>query len=392
MGLFDRWRKRADAPAASPADDEHVVVPEGHQVDIHRASPLPGFARSAAGVWLAHVGGSSDELEEDLDRVLGEVEMLLSGPRPQIFLAADHGLLSSLMAPADPALTPISGHLVWTLDAAALAGAPRASALVQRLLRRIYVTSRAAITQSVFALSNDAAPARAVVTLIRELGIGVRAPEPKKQAVLVEVHRPEGVILSALPGTPYEEAHAAGAWAREVNVEKDLAAGDRERRARLEEEERRVLEERLAPAGGARRVAAVDRAPRLRRLLLAVGGEGGAAVKTALYDELLGREIPLLFMIDPRTRGIHLRAWPGGFEALAVYADNASLLTSARDLGLPMSSFAIAEMEPAALFSWGAGQGWAVAICVFAESGKPVYVPIHAEEVRALAAGRPGAV
>jgi hypothetical protein len=93
-------------------------------------------------------------------------------------------------------------------------------------------------------------------------------------------------------------------------------------------------------------------------------------------------------MIDPKTRGANLRSWPGGFDALAVYADNASLLTSARDLGLPMGFFAAAEMKPAALFAWAAGQGWAVAICVFGEQGKPVYVPIHAEDVRALAEGR----
>jgi hypothetical protein len=119
----------------------------------------------------------------------------------------------------------------------------------------MYVTSRASITQSVFALNNDAAPARAVVTLISELGIGVRAPDPKEVAVLAEVHRPEGVILSALVGAPYEETPAAGSWAREVNEEKDRAASDRERRERLEEGERRALEERLAPDGGARRVA-----------------------------------------------------------------------------------------------------------------------------------------
>ena len=87
---------------------------------MHRASPLPRVARSAAGVSLAYLGASSDEQEEEVDRVLGEVEVLLGGPRPQILLAAVHGALSSLMAPAPPALTRLSGLLVWILDAAAL--------------------------------------------------------------------------------------------------------------------------------------------------------------------------------------------------------------------------------------------------------------------------------
>lgn len=367
-----------------------MVVPKGHRVEMHRVSPLPGVIRSAAGMWLVHLGVSSDEQDEELDRVLGEVQMLRDGPRPQILLAAVQGPLSSLMAPADPALTPLSGHLVWSLDAAALAGATRAPALLQRLLRQMYAISRAAITQTVFAVNHRAAPARAVVMLIRELGIEVREPDPKEGAILAEVHRPESVVISALVGVPFGESLAAGSWAREVNEEKDRAEGDHERRARVEDEERAALEVRLGQDGGARRIAGVDRAPRLRRLLLAAADEGGAAARKALYEELLGREVPLLFMIDPKTRGAALRSWPDGFEALVIYADNASLLTTARDLGLPMGSFAAAEMKPAALFAWGAGQGWPVAICVFRESGEPVYARIKAEEVRALAAGRTG--
>ena len=61
MGLFDRWRKRCEAPADLPAEDGGMVVPEGHRVEIHGASFVAGFARSAAGVWLAHLPGSSDE-------------------------------------------------------------------------------------------------------------------------------------------------------------------------------------------------------------------------------------------------------------------------------------------------------------------------------------------
>lgn len=38
------------------------------------------------------------------------------------------------------------------------------------------------------------------------------------------------------------------------------------------------------------------------RLLLAVAEEGGASAKNALFEGLLGREIPLVFMIDPQTR------------------------------------------------------------------------------------------
>jgi hypothetical protein len=378
MGLFDRQRKRAD----STADKEgKVVVPEGHRVDTYRANLLPGVQRSSAGVWLAHFGIGSDEQTEEVDHVLAEVEGHVGNPQPRILLASAQGTLSSLMAPADPKLTPLVGLLLWTINAAALAGAPHTPALVQRFLRRLYVTARS-IPQNVFVMNCDTASAQAVVTLIHELGIGVRTPDPNDMLVLAEVHRPEGVIISALAGAPCGEASAKSAWAREVNEQKDRAAGDRERLARLEKEELRALAERLAP-NGAVSIVPVERAPRLRRLLLAVAENDCAATRTALYEELGRREIPLLFMVDPQTRSAALRSWPGGFTALAVYIDNLSLLTTARALGLSMDSFGVAEVKPTTLFGWAASQGWAVAICVFAEADRPIYVRIPADDMRA---------
>ena len=388
MGFFDRWRKNAEPPAvvAAAAEVERVVVPEGHRVALHRMTPRPGVDCSAAGVWLAHLGASSDEKEEEMEAVLGEVEALLGRPRPKILLAAVDGQVSSLMAPANPPVVQAAGYLLWTVDVGALAHAPRAPALVQRLLRRMYVTSRASIAQTVFVLGEESGAGRAVVELIGELGVEVRRPGPADVAVLAEVQRPEGVILSALLGAPVERDAAAGSWAREVNEEKDRAASARARFGQLEEDERRELEKRLAPGGDARRVAAVESAPRLRRLLLAVAEDGSAETKEALYEELLSREIPLLFEADPKTRRVQLRRWPGGLEALAVYSDIASLRMTARDLGKPWGSFAAGEMTPATLFTWAAGNDWTVAICVFNESRKPLYVPIAAEQVRALAA------
>lgn len=387
MGFFDRWRKRGEAPSAAATEEVgQMTVPEGHRVALHRMPPQPGVVSSAAGVWLAHLGVSSDEQEEEMDSVLREVEALLGRPRPKILLAAVDGQLSSLMAPANPPVVQAAGYLLWTVDVRALAHAPRAPALVQRLLRRMYVTSRASIAQTVFVLGEESAAGRAVVELFGELGLEVRRPDPTDVAVLAEVQRPEGIILSALLGAPIERAATAGSWAREVNEEKDRAASARARFGQLEEDERRELEKRLSPEGGPRRVAAVEVAPRLRRLLLAVAEDGSAETKEALYEELLSREIPLLFEADPGTRKVQLRRWPGGLEALAVYADTTSLRMTASDLGKPWGSFGAGEMTPAKLFSWAAGNGWTVAICVFNQARKPLYVPIAAEQVRALAA------
>jgi hypothetical protein len=383
VGFFERWSNRA----ASAAGADGLVVPAGHRVDVHRARAKPGILRSSGGVWLAHLGAGNDLQQETLDRLLDEVALRVSGPRPPVLFASAPGPVSQLMTPAVPPHRALPGHLVWILDAAALAGASDAPLLTQRLLRSLYVSSCAAMPQTVFASSDDGAPARAVVTLIRELGVAVRALVASDQAVLVDVQRPDGMTICALLGACIEQPASVGAWARELNIEKDQAAADPERLAELEERERQKLEERLTPASGVRRVAAVEYAPRLRRLLLAVAGDGSPANRKALYDELLVREIPLLLMVDPITREAWLRTWCGGVQALPVYADQATLRASARDLGLSSKRFVIAEMRPAELLAWAAAKSRAVALCVFGEANDPAYVFIQAEQVRALVQG-----
>lgn len=391
MGKVDRAGAGPGASGAAAGRAEQVTVPEGHAIALHAVSPLPRVGRVDGGAWLAHLGLGSDEMDETLEQVLSAVDELARGERGQVFTANIHGPLSLLFAPSDPAVTALPALLVWTLDTAALAGAPRGPALLQRLLRRIHELSVAGVAQAVFAINNRAPAARAAAALFRELRVEVREPEPKDGSVLAEVRRPEGVTLSALLGAVPEGMGGAGSWAREVNEAKDRASGDPEALRRIEHDELRTLESRLAPEGGARRITAVDRAPRLRGLLLAVTGGGGPAARRALHEELLRREIPLLFMIDPKTRGASLRSWPGGLSALPVYADNASLLRSAQELGMAQGSFGVAQLRATALFEWGAPQGWAVAVGLYNEAGKPVYVVLSQEDVRALAKGEVGA-
>jgi hypothetical protein len=388
MNPFDGSRKRDNPPAAATAAQQFGVVPDGYRLDMYRALPWPGVTSSAAGVWIAHHGVSSDEPEEDLDRVICQLEVLLAGPRPQIRFYNARAPISALMSPARPVETLKSGHLIWTFDAAAIARAQRAPELVQRMIRCMYLTSRAAISQSAFAINANTAPARALLALIRELRITVRERETEDWNVLAEVHRPEGYIVCGLLGASLSNASVAGSWAREVNDEKNRAAGDRERQTRLEEEERRALEQRLSPGAGARPIAAVDRAPRLRRLMLDVAEKRGATAKQALIEELLVREIPLLVTLDPTTKAARLRAWPGGYQALEVFGDNASWLATVKERGLTGTSIAAGVMLPATLFAWAASLHWAVALCTFLPSGKLAHVHLRAVEVHELAAAR----
>jgi len=334
-----------------------------------------------------HLGASNDEPEAVVERVMSDAERELAAARMPVSFAK-RSSIAALMTPELPELTTIAGMLVWTLDAAALARAPGAPALVQRLLRCMHVTSSSGLQQCVYVLNGAAPPAAALVALIAELGVELRAPVPEDRAVLAEVHRPGGVIISGLLGAPLPPSKFAAPWARDVNVEKDGSRDDREQLASLEHNERQALAARLAlPSAGATPTRAVDVASRLRRLLVAVL-EGGDSARPALFTELGARELPLLIVVDQKTRAPGLMSWPGGFQALPVYADKMSLLGAVRDLKLAPGSFGVNEMKPSELFSWAAGAGTAVAIGVFDDTGKPQYVRISPGEMRALGTAR----
>jgi hypothetical protein len=230
-----------------------------------------------------------------------------------------------------------------------------------------------------------------VAELLGGLGIAVRAPE-EDGSVLAEVHRPEGVVISALTGAPLEAADPqVDPYPRTVNEEKDAAEvmGDRDRLRQIEERERTFLAKRVLAVIGDRRKEALARAPRLNRLLLEVATVGSSAAWEALNAELLRRDHPLVLMADPRTKGVAPRAWPGVGKAIPAYPDLVSLDWTARDLKMPSSSFGLALMPPRALFEWAAKIGVAVAINVYRDRSSPLYVMLPVDRLEALASSKP---
>lgn len=310
-------------------------VPEGHTLHVTVASPLPRVV-VRPGAWIAELGASSDAAEIELLAIIAELEALLAKPRPRVIVAQGGVEIAQLFAPNNPQVMPLDGLLLWVIDAEALGCTP---ALVQRLVDQL---RGHAIAQTVFVRDAASPRARAVIAAIQSLGIGVRALEPPDWRVLVEVSRPDGVVLSALSGTPLEQAPLA------------------------------------ALPGGMH--SSVARAPRLRALALA----STDASRTALYAELVAREVPLLVIGDDK-QGVRRRTWDNGYTALPVHADRSSLLATARELGLAAGSYAIMEMVPRDLFAFAGQHGWAVALNVFDDAGKALYIAIEPPDVRMLA-------
>jgi len=387
MSFLNRFLKRPALGQTSPPPPGTVTVPDGHRVVAYQPTPLPGVKRSAGGVWIMSQGSASDEPATELERLLKEAEDALRSSRAPVLMVDAAGLISEFFAPADPRIRPVSGQLLWFLDPVTLVGSSPGAALLQTVLRRLHtIRTRDApdFGQIVYLPEFASAGGRLVAELVSDLGLSVREPELETGAVLVEVHRPEGVILSGLPGTSFAPAREADPFVRQINEEKDGAQeeGDTAKLRRLEEQEREELTRRLAPARG-KGVNAVVRASRLRQLLLEAQ-EGGEEAWQALLAELLQRDIPLLVIVDPKTLAAAQRTWPGQGKAMPVYPDRASLMLSASELGLPPESFAIAEMPARDVFSWMAKEGSAVAINAYRDAKTPTYLWLRAEVVQAL--------
>lgn len=98
-------------------------------------------------------------------------------------------------------------------------------------------------------------PVAEMERLLREVGDLIRGDRPRvllaslsgRVSVLVEVQRPEGVILSALPGRVFVPTQSADPYIRRMNEEKDRAEeqGDIVEQRRLEALELDELARRL---------------------------------------------------------------------------------------------------------------------------------------------------
>lgn len=400
MGLFDRWTKKpraASRPHATAEPDRGEAtptaqVPEGHKVQIVRPTPTPHVTRTPGGVVVADVGLGGDELPDVLDELLRAVETTTATGSKPVHVAHHHGVISELFAPGDPQVVSCPGLVVWILHAGSLGDWLDEPARLQELLRRVYrlgARRDAPVVQQAYLVDHTSSHARLALEMLAGLGIAARAPE-KDGSTLVEIHRPEGIVIAALAGRALE-AKDVDPYPRTVNEEKDRAEseGDRDRLRQIEEHERAFLAKRIVEIGPDRKKEPLTRAPRLCRLLLDVSTTDGEAAWQALNEELLSRDFPLVLMADPATKGVAPRAWKGAGKAIPAYPDLISLNWTAADLKMAAGSFALALMPPRTLLDWAAKLDVGIAMNVYRDRSSPLYVMLPPERVQALAeAGR----
>jgi hypothetical protein len=311
-------------------------------VNIHHALPEPKLVHAEGGALLAHLGFGSDDAVAELDALGKHVAEALARPPHRVVLSEQCGDLSDLFAPSNPRVSERAGELVWVLNVGILdVWACRLEQLVDRL--RAFTSARPALSQCAYLAEGGSPFARSLTPLLEAAGIPPRIPE-RDGSLLVEVHRPEGVVITALLGMSWTDA--------------------------------------IQPGGDARSPRPLLRAPRLRRLLLEASS--GPTPWRGLMEELLRREAPFLFIANP-AGGVAQQQWPGSEPALPAYPDERSFAWTVEDLRL--ESVRMAVMPPHVLFSWAAGKRSAVALNVYKDRASPSYVMLGAEDVQALARG-----
>jgi len=284
MGIFG-WKKskktpglekpRAESiPPQAPEPDpetDMIRVPEGFMVQTWPGEiPEPSFSRMDGGVLLASTGPGGDMNVEVLRAVFDGVERALERPHRPALLVPRPVHLAELFEEESPAVIPVEEVVVWTLQEAILDGWQDDPRRLQEMLRRFHgFASRKAsgrILQIVCVKKPYLEEVSSILGLIQGLGIDVRELPPDGVA-LIEAHRPDGFILSGLPGKsldPIGDSARLQPW--RLNEERNAAAsrGDEAELARLDEEEIRLLG---SISRGSAEPRAVLHAPLLRSLL-----------------------------------------------------------------------------------------------------------------------------
>ena len=223
--------------------------------------------------------------------------------------------------------------------------------LQSRLSEMAKLSQEFSLNQCVFLVSENRKKAQLLADLMTTFGT-VRGYLGNK-TILLEIRRPEGFVISVLPGAFYQSAVT------------DPEAID--------------LKSRFNEFSQPSEATALERSPLLSRLILqACDGH-----ENPLYQHLIKRQLPLVVMTDAQRR-IQPKSWPGGGSAIPVYTDKRSVFQTAQDLGQDKQSIAMAAFSTRELFAMALKQNTGLALCAFDDKNTPRYFVLHCEIIASL--------
>jgi|GEM_PF-2022255 len=387
MGFLDRFKKKTSEPPGGNL----VRVPDGHEISIYEASIEPGVSRTPGGSVVASLGAAGDDSDRELFAVLRDVEAALRDSASLAnFVNVNREMrLAELFAPADLEIFRFRSPVSWVFHRGSVASTIAEPHRLQALLRcmhRICRMEGAPIRQAVYLVDPPSPDILPFVRLIRGLGLPLKQPDAQeggRLAILLEVKRPEGILLCGFSGKPYPVDDLADGYSRTINEEKDRAeaAANEDELRRLEQQERTALMERLGAVEATPPI--VIRSPRLRKIILDLKDGAGGDGMAPLLAELRARNVPLLFM--QHDGGVKVRNYGASGRALTVFADQRCLEWAAQDLGEEPGSFMIAGALPRNLIAMAAGDQLSLAIGTFRDRKTPVYAILPVSTVQEMA-------
>mmetsp|Transcript_11867 Transcript_11867/g.20623 ORF Transcript_11867/g.20623 Transcript_11867/m.20623 type:complete len:371 (-) Transcript_11867:137-1249(-) len=359
-------------------------IPPGHKVITYPPSPLPHVTRCSGGFVLADIGVKGIDQLEDVEHVFQEVQNCLKTTQTKkisqkngarILLASSGGSLSDLFAPNNPKVNSwTNGGVIWTVMDDGLDPFLGDSPGLERLVKLFQGIPEQCL-QCVF-LSDHVHNEGALVKVLQSLGIESRRL-PTGGSILAEVHRPEGIILSALLSTP---------------ITHSLPNNENEVLSLIEQIKNIQLKPIPSPFVSSCRTfgKAAVRNGRRRRLLLQVAEasteeETNAAWQNLLTD-LLKNEYPLLVPTSADGRAMPMD-WPGIGKAMPIFSDVTSLELMAQQTH-QTGSFAHAEFSTKQLAAWLLQINVPPVFNVYRGPSEPLYVQLGLTSLGPLSEGR----
>jgi hypothetical protein len=347
------------ATATDPPNEPVFVAT--HDGSRYRPGLEPSVYRTHGGAFVVDLGASSDEFREELRQKADEVERLIAdSDRTMYRLYTGGGSLSNLFATEATEVTALDGLVLWIL---AVGSAPlwlrQPEPLVEAIRRVAGCRPGATMAPYVF-LHMEGHPSASAPPGTSELArrlsdAGVRVlGAPEDECFLFEVHKPDAT-LGALH------------W-------------------------RAVPQERVPESsneiGAGASLHCVARAPRLHRLVLALGDEPAHENARPLFEELLSRDIGLLVLCD-RNRNLSLWSFDGGEKNLIkAFPDLASLYRAVNEMNLAEDAYTWGLVSPRELFGWVDAESIAgVALNAYRGPADPKYFVIGSARAKALASG-----
>lgn len=333
--------------ATSVSEESNVSVPEGFEVAMLQATLGPQVERSYGGVVVANFGVAGDDIDRELPNMMASVEVAVHEKvDPANVIDTDGPMrLSDLFGLDMPKVREATSPVAWVLHHNTLATIATKPERIERFIDCIRRVSQLGREQTVYFVDAPTPLHVAFAMRIAGLGVSLRQPDETRGPPLVhiEIKRPSGEVLCVPAGLPYPL--------------EDAITG----------------EPALIPL----------RAPRMRELIIAIADGGGDAAMTALVQEVMTRELPLLLMVQS-DGALGTRVF-GEVTGMPVFGDATTLEWIAGDTKLGREDYSIVAISGPELFAMAAREKIGLAFATYRERHAPLHATLSADAVFELA-------